>query len=73
MDSLARVLIVTGLVLLAAGLLLFVAPNVPWLGRLPGDIRVERPNFHFYAPLTTSIVISVALSLILWLVARWRG
>ena len=73
MDSAARVLIVAGLVLLAAGLLLFLAPNMPWLGRLPGDIRVERPNFRFYAPLTTSILISVVLSLALWLVARWRG
>ena len=43
------------------------------LYRLPGDIRVERPGFRFYAPLTTSIIISVVLSLVLWLVARWRG
>ena len=73
MDSIARVLTVAGLVLLGAGLLLYLAPHVPWLGRLPGDVRVERPNFRFYAPLTTSILISVVLSLVLWLVARWRG
>ena len=73
MDSVARLLVVAGLVLLAAGVLLFLVPHVPWLGRLPGDIRVERPNFRFYAPLTTSIIISVVLSLVLWLVARWRG
>ena len=73
MDSVARVLIVAGLVLVAAGLLLYLGPNMPWLGRLPGDIRVERPNFRFYAPLTTSIIISVVLSLVLWLVTRWRG
>ncbi|HUR20960.1 MAG TPA: DUF2905 domain-containing protein [Vicinamibacterales bacterium] len=73
MDSLPRLLTVTGLVLLAAGLLLYLSPHVPWLGRLPGDIRVERPSFRFYAPLTTSILISVVLSLVLWLVARWRG
>ena len=73
MDSLPRLLTVAGLVLLTAGLLLYLAPHVPWLGRLPGDIRVERPSFRFYAPLTTSILISVVLSLVLWLVARWRG
>ena len=73
MDSVARLLTVAGLVLLAAGLLLYLAPQVPWLGRLPGDIRVERPNFRFYAPLTTSIIISVVLSLVLWLFARWRA
>jgi hypothetical protein len=73
MDSLPRLLIVAGLVLLAAGLLLYLSPHVPWLGRLPGDIRVERPTFRFYAPLTTSIIISVVLSLVLWLLAKWRG
>jgi hypothetical protein len=73
MDAVPRVLIITGLALLVAGLLLYLAPHVPWLGRLPGDIRVERPNFRFYAPLTTSIIISVVLSLVLWLVARWRA
>ena len=73
MDSAARLFIVGGLVLLAVGVVLYLAPHVPWLGRLPGDIRVERPNFRFYAPVTTSIVISVVLSLVLWLVGRLRG
>ena len=73
MDSFARLFVVAGLALLVVGALLFLAPHVPWLGRLPGDIRVERPTFRFYAPLTTSIIISVVLSLVLWLIARWRG
>ncbi len=68
-----RLLIIAGLMLLAAGALLYFAPHVPWLGRLPGDLRVERPGFRFYAPLTTSIVVSVVLSVVLWLLARWRG
>ena len=65
----ARWLIILGLVLVVAGLLW------PWLtrlglGRLPGDIVVERENFRFYFPLTTSILISVLLSLLLWLLNR---
>ena len=72
MDSMARVLIVAGLVLLVAGVVLYLSPHVPWLGRMPGDIRVERPGFRFYAPLTTSIIISVVLSLVLWLFTRFR-
>jgi Protein of unknown function (DUF2905) len=65
----ARWLIILGVVLIVAGLLW------PWLtkvglGRLPGDIVIERDNFRAYIPITTSIVISVVLSLILWLLNR---
>jgi hypothetical protein len=42
----------------------------PWLGRLPGDIVIERENFRLYLPITTSILISIVLSLILWLLNR---
>lgn len=62
----SRFLIVIGLVLVVIGLLL------PWLqksglGRLPGDIVIERENFRFYFPVTTSIIISLILSLLFWL------
>jgi hypothetical protein len=65
----ARWLIILGVVLIVAGLLW------PWLtrlglGRLPGDIVIERDNFRVYIPITTSIVISVVLSLLLWLLNR---
>jgi hypothetical protein len=65
----ARWLIILGVVLIVAGLLW------PWLGklglgRLPGDIVIERDNFRAYIPITTSIVISVVLALILWLLNR---
>ncbi|HKD23814.1 MAG TPA: DUF2905 domain-containing protein [Rhizomicrobium sp.] len=61
-----RVLIVVGAVILAVGLLW------PWLGhlglgRLPGDIVIERPNFRLYFPLVTSLLISVVLTLLFWL------
>ncbi|NHN83711.1 DUF2905 family protein [Acetobacter musti] len=65
----SRVLIVAGLLILAAGLLW------PWLmrlhfGRLPGDIVIQRPGFTFYMPLMTGLLLSVVLSLILWLLRR---
>ena len=65
----ARWLIILGVVLVVAGLLW------PWLGRLglgrlPGDIVIERENFRLYLPITTSILVSIVLSLILWLLNR---
>jgi hypothetical protein len=64
-----RVLIAVGVVLLLVGLLW------PWLsglglGRLPGDIRVETENGVFYFPITTCVIVSIVLSLVVWLVRR---
>lgn len=64
-----RILIIAGAALVLIGL------AWPWLtriglGRLPGDIIVERPGFSFYFPLATSILVSVAISFILWLINR---
>ncbi|RIA47747.1 DUF2905 domain-containing protein [Dichotomicrobium thermohalophilum] len=64
-----RWLIILGIVLIVVGVLW------PWLsklglGRLPGDIVIERDNFTFYLPITTSILVSVVLSVILWLLGR---
>jgi len=68
-NGIARFLIVLGAVLILVGLLM------PWLGklgigRLPGDIVIERENFTFYFPITTSILLSLLLSLIFWLLQR---
>lgn len=70
MSSLGRMLIVLGLLIAAAGVVLTFADKIPWLGRLPGDIYVKRDNFSFYFPLTTSIVVSVVVSLLLYLFRR---
>jgi hypothetical protein len=64
-----RILIVAGLLLLVLGL------AWPWLarlhfGRLPGDVVIDRPGFRLYLPLTTSILVSVLLTLLLWLLRR---
>ena len=60
------------MVLILVGLGLILARRLPGLplGRLPGDIRVERPGFTFYFPLATSILLSLALSLVFWLLRR---
>lgn len=61
-----RALIIIGLVVLAAGLLWPWLSQLP-LGRLPGDIVLDRPGFRLYFPLTTMIVVSVVISVLLWL------
>lgn len=67
MANLGRMLMVMGTMILIIGALLAFGSRIPWLGRLPGDIVVERKNFSFYFPLATSIVISVVLSLLMML------
>jgi hypothetical protein len=67
------ILLVLGLVIAVVGLVWILAPSIPFLGRLPGDIRIERDNFRFYFPLMTCLVLSVLLTLALWLVRLFRG
>jgi hypothetical protein len=61
---------VLGLVLTALGGLLLLGSRLPGLGRLPGDIIIQKENFTLYIPITTSILLSVLLSLVLWLLGR---
>ena len=58
------------ILLVALGLLFSVGSKIPWLGRLPGDIYIQRGNFTFYFPLATSIVISLIITLVLYLFRR---
>jgi hypothetical protein len=68
--GMSKVLILIGLALIVVGLLWSVGERLG-LGRLPGDIVVQRENFTFYFPLMTSIIVSVVLSLLLWLFSKW--
>jgi hypothetical protein len=71
--DLGRTLLILGLVLTAAGALLFFTAKLPFrLGRLPGDIVHRGEHSTYYFPLTTSIVVSVALSFLLWLISQFR-
>jgi len=70
LHGLGKLLILFGGVLALIGVLILFVGKLPWLGRLPGDILIERKNFSFYFPLTTSLLISLVLSMILWLLSR---
>lgn len=70
LDSLARLLILFGLILAAVGGLVLVVGKVPFIGRLPGDIYIQRKNFSFYFPLTTSILLSILLTILFSLFRR---
>ena len=64
---LGKGLIVVGLLITAVGVLLLVSEKVGWIGRLPGDFTIRRENFTVHIPLATCLVISVLLSLLIWL------
>lgn len=70
-DPVAKILIAVGLVCLFAGVTWQFGGPYLKLGRLPGDIAVEKENFKFYFPLTTSILLSVIFTLVAWLWRKW--
>ena len=70
MGDLGRLLMIVGAVVFTLGAVLALAGRLPWLGRLPGDILIERGPVTFYFPLATSLIVSVALTLLFWLFRR---
>ena len=74
MADVGRMLVLLGIVLIVVGGMLWlggaVGGKVPFLGRLPGDIHVERGNWSFYFPLTTSLLLSIVLTLVLAFLSR---
>ena len=64
----AWTLIVIGVVIAGIGLVWLLVPSIPWLGKLPGDIRIEGENTRIYIPIMTCILLSLLLTGILWLV-----
>jgi hypothetical protein len=67
MSGLGKMLIIFGVIMALAGVVLLLAPKIPWLGKLPGDISYQGKGFTFYFPLGTCILLSILLSLILYL------
>jgi hypothetical protein len=72
MADMARILIILGVVLIAIGLALLLFQKTPFLGRLPGDFVIKREHFTFYLPLATSIILSIIISLVLYLISKFR-
>lgn len=70
LELIGRFLVLAGVVLTVAGILLIASSRTGWLGKLPGDILIQRKNYTFYFPITTAILISLVLSLIFWIVGR---
>jgi hypothetical protein len=69
-SDVGRLLIILGLMIAAVGVILIFAGRLPWLGRLPGDIYIQRGHWTFYFPLATSLLLSLALTLLIWLIGR---
>jgi uncharacterized membrane protein len=68
-----KLLIIVGIVFILAGLWILYLPRIPFLGKLPGDIAIERENFRFYMPITSAILVSLLLSLIIYLINRYKN
>ncbi len=73
LQPLGKMLVVLGVVILLIGLFLMFFDRVPMIGKLPGDIIIRRKNFTFFFPLTSMIVISLLLTLVLWIIGKFRG
>jgi hypothetical protein len=74
-NSLGKSLIIIGVIIIAAGILLVFRDSVPflkYLGRLPGDINIERKNYSFHFPVVTCIIISVIVSLVLYVINKCK-
>jgi hypothetical protein len=69
MQVFGKLLIVFGLIIVGLGVLLMFFDKIPLIGKLPGDINIKKDNFQFYFPITTSLVLSILVSLILWLLS----
>jgi hypothetical protein len=72
MGEMAKIIIVIGVVLVLIGLTILFLQKVSFLGKLPGDILIKKENFTFYFPFSTSIVISIIVCLILYLISKFR-
>ncbi|NTU42986.1 MAG: DUF2905 domain-containing protein [Nitrospirales bacterium] len=70
MQHIGRLLLVIGVIIAIVGLFFIYSGKIPLIGRLPGDIIIQRKNFTFYFPLATSIIVSLVLTVIVWILGR---
>jgi hypothetical protein len=72
MEHFGKLLVGFGVALIVLGLVVWLAADkLSWFGSLPGDLKIERPGWRVYAPITTMILLSVGLSLLLWLFGKF--
>ncbi|WP_347158948.1 DUF2905 domain-containing protein [Pontibacter chitinilyticus] len=72
MQPIGKTIVILGVVLVIVGLAVWLAGDkLNWFGHLPGDIRIERKNVRFYAPITSMLLLSILLSLLLWVFRRF--
>jgi uncharacterized protein HemY len=67
-----KLLIILGILLVIAGTIITYSDRIPFLGKLPGDITIEKENFKIYFPITTCILLSILLSIVIYLINRFR-
>ncbi len=72
MSEIGKALIIIGAVLVVSGLVILGIQKLPFMGKLPGDIIIKREHFTFYFPVATSIIISILISIILYLIGKFR-
>ena len=72
LEPVGRALVVIGLFITVLGAVMLLTPRVPWLGRLPGDLVIQRDGLTIYLPITTMIIVSLVLSVVLNVIGRNR-
>ena len=71
-SGLGKILIYTEIFLIIAGLVIYFYPKIPFFGKLPGDIYIKRENFSFYFPIMTSVIVSIVLTAVIYLLSRFK-
>jgi len=73
MQQIGKIVIVIGVFLIILGLIFYVfSDKLQWFGNLPGDIKIKKEHFTFYAPITSMILISLVISFIIWIIGKIR-
>lgn len=71
-QTIGKFLLVAGVVIAVLGIGFLFFDKIPFLGKLPGDIHIKRDNVQFYFPITTGILLSVVISIIIWLISHFK-
>jgi hypothetical protein len=71
--GIGKILVIIGSVIIVIGLILIFSPQIPFLGKLPGDITVKKEGFSFYFPVVTFLIISIVLTIVINIILRIIG